>query len=81
MAAPTIQPDGYARWYRIGESASGTAMSVQVDGEGGFWVYNDQGHLTASSVLWDDTRAPLEQGGLVVFAGEAGSRFHLSFSR
>lgn len=77
----TIQPDGYARWYRIGESASGTAMSVQVDGEGGFWVYNDQGHLTASSVLWDDTRAPLEQGGLVVFAGEAGSRFHLSFSR
>ena len=77
----TIQPDGYARWYRIGESASGTAMSVLVDGEGGFWVYNDQGHLTASSVLWDDTRAPLEQGGLVVFAGEAGSRFHLSFSR
>ena len=77
----TIQPDGYARWYRIGEDAAWTAMSVQVEGEGGFWVYNPEGYLTASSVLWGDTKAPLEEGGLVVFAGDAGSRFHLSFSR
>lgn len=77
----TIQPDGYARWYRIGEDAAWTAMSVQVEGDGGFWVYNPEGYLTASSVLWDDTRAPLEEGGLVVFAGDAGSRFHLSFTR
>lgn len=41
-AGPTApsQPDGYARWYRIGEDAAWTAMSVQVEGEGGFWVYN-----------------------------------------
>ena len=77
----TIQPDGYARWYRIGEDAAWTAMSVQVEGEGGFWVYNPEGYLTASSVLWGDTKAPLEEGGLVVFAGDAGSRFHLSFTR
>lgn len=77
----TIQPDGYARWYRIGEDAAWTAMSVQVEGDGGFWVYNPEGYLTASSVLWDDTKAPLEEGGLVVFAGDAGSRFHLSFTR
>ena len=77
----TIQPDGYARWYRIGEDAAWTAMSVQVEGEGGFCVYNPEGYLTASSVLWGDTRAPLEEGGLVVFAGDAGSRFHLSFTR
>ena len=77
----TIQPDGYARWYRIGEDAAWTAMSVQVEGDGGFCVYNPEGYLTASSVLWGDTRAPLEEGGLVVFAGDAGSRFHLSFTR
>lgn len=77
----TIQPDGYARWYRIGEDAAWTAMSVQVEGEGGFWVYNPEGYLTTSSVLWGDTKAPLEEGGLVVFAGDAGSRFHLSFTR
>ena len=77
----TIQPDGYARWYRIGEDAAWTAMSVQVEGEGGFWVYNPEGYLTTSSVLWGDTKAPLEEGGLVVFAGDADSRFHLSFTR
>lgn len=68
----TIQPDGYARWYRIGEDAAWTAMSVQAEGEGGFWVYNPEGYLTASSVLWGDTKAPLEEGGLVVFAGDVG---------
>ena len=39
----------------------------------------ERGRVTASSVLWDDTTAQLPEDGLVVFAGDAGDRFHLRF--
>lgn len=74
----TVQDDGFARWYHVG-TAAGQTMSVQAPENGGFWVYDGNGQVTASSVLWEDTSAQLPQDGLVVFAGAAGARFHLSF--
>lgn len=74
----TIQDNGYARWYHVG-SAAGKTMTVYAAGTGGFWVYDAQGQVVASSVLWGDTSAVLPNGGLVVFAGDPGARFHLSF--
>lgn len=77
-AYTTIQNDGYARWYQVGEAA-GKTMKVQVPEDAGFWVYDGAGQVTASSVLWDDTSAELPEGGMIVFAGDPGARFHLSF--
>ena len=74
----TIQENGYARWYHVG-SAAGRTMRVQVPEDGGFWVYDAKGQVTASSVLWGETSAALPQDGLVVFAGDTGARFHLRF--
>ena len=74
----TVQADGYARWYLVGQHA-GTAMTVQVPENAGFWVYDGSGQVTASSVLWGDTTAVLPQDGFVVFAGDPGARFRLSF--
>lgn len=74
----TVQKNGYARWYRVGGNA-GKTMTVQVPEEAGFWVYDGSGQVTASSVLWGDTSADLPQDGFVVFAGDVGTRFHLSF--
>ena len=74
----TIQADGYARWYQVDQNA-GKTMTVQVPEDGGFWVYDGSGQVTASSVLWDDTRVVLPQDGFVVFAGDPGARFHLRF--
>ncbi len=75
----TVQTDGYARWYKTG-AAAGQTMTVQLPADAGFWVYDADGKLTASSVLWGDTKAVLPAGGLVVFAGDAGARFHLRFT-
>lgn len=75
----TVQPDGYARWYKTG-AAAGQTMAVKLPSDAGFWVYDADGKLTASSVLWGDTTAVLPAGGLVVFAGDAGTRFHLHFT-
>lgn len=74
----TVQENGYARWYRVGGNA-GKSMTVRVPEDAGFWVYDTDGQVTASSVLWGDTRAELPQDGFVVFAGDPGARFHLSF--
>jgi len=74
----TIQENGYARWYHVG-GAAGRTMRVQVPEDGGFWVYDAKGQVTASSVLWGDTSVTLPRDGLVVFAGDTGVRFHLRF--
>lgn len=78
--ASTIQPDGYARWYKVGENADGKTMTVQMPKNAGFWVYDAKGRIVASSVLWDDDSAKLSEGGLIVFAGDPGARFELTFS-
>ena len=74
----TVQDDGYARWYQVG-AAAGQTMTVQVPEDAGFWVYSADGQLAASSVVWDDTSVTLPEGGLIVFAGDPGARFHLRF--
>ena len=74
----TVQENGYAGWYRVGGNA-GKSMTVRVPEDAGFWVYDTDGQVTASSVLWGDTRAELPQDGFVVFAGDPGARFHLRF--
>ena len=78
-AACTIQPNGYARWYKVGAGAAGKTMTVQVPKESGFWVYNAKGGVTASSVLWNSDSAKLSEGDLIVFAGNPGARFQLTF--
>ena len=78
-AACTIRPDGYARWYKIGDKAAGKTMTVQAPEDAGFWVYDAAGQVTASSVLWDQTSVPLPEDGLLVFAGDPGARFQLTF--
>ena len=75
----TVGQEGWAKWYHVGDTA-GRTMTVQLPEDGGFWVYDGQGQLTASSVLWGDTSAVLPEGGMVVFAGDSGARFHLRFA-
>ena len=77
-AYTTVQPDGYARWYQVGDAA-GKTMTVQVPENSGFWVYDGNGQVTASSVLWGDTTVTLPEDGTIVFAGDPGARFHLRF--
>ena len=57
---------------------AGATLSVTLPEQGGFWVYDANGVVTASSVAWGDLSAVLPEGGWVVFAGAPGARFHLS---
>lgn len=75
----TIQPDGYARWYQVG-AAAGTSMSVTLPEESCFYVYNADGTVAASSLLYKDSSVVLPENGLIVFIGQPDARFHLSFT-
>lgn len=80
-AYSTIQSDGYARWYTVGEKDAGKTMTVTLPENAGFYVYDAKGSVVASSFLWDDGSVKLPEGGLVAFMGDAGARFHLSFAK
>ena len=75
----TIQPDGFARWYHVGEAA-GKTMTVTLPESGGFYVYDANLQLTASSWCWGDAAAVLPEGGYIVFAGDAGQVFRVLLS-
>ncbi len=78
-AYTTIQPDGYARWYKVGGEA-GSTMSVTVPEDAGFYVYQADGTVAASSLLYGDRSAVLPKDGFIVFLGDPGDRFGLSFT-
>ena len=60
------------------DSAAGLTIQVEIEGSGGFYVYDGAGALTASSVVWGDSTVTLPEGGSIAFAGDAGTRFHIS---
>ena len=78
-AACTIQPNGYARWYKVGDKAAGKTLSVQVPKDAGFWAYDAAGNVIGSSLLWGNKPVELPRDGLIVFAGNSGAKFQLTF--
>ena len=76
----TIQPDGFARWYRIGAAAAGKSLKADMPEDAGYWVYDKDWNVTASSVLGVQGPVELPEGGMIVFAGDPGARFEMTFS-
>lgn len=71
-----IERNGYAKWFRTG-SLSGKEMAVTMPEHGGFYVYDKNGVIVASSVLWNDVSVRLPENGYLVFAADAGSSFQI----
>lgn len=75
-AVCTIQPEGHARWYFVGDSA-GKSMSVTVPEGGVYYVYNSFG-LVVETSLYSNDLVTLPQGGFMTFVGAAGDRFEIT---
>jgi hypothetical protein len=72
----TIQPDGYARWYKTGAAAGRTLTVERPDESCCFYIYDAEGAIVALSIF-GDTEAVLPEDGYLLFAGDAGDRFDL----
>lgn len=76
----TIQPSGQARWFHIQPSLAGRTMTVNMEGSGGFIVYDEQGLMVHSSIIRKQNSIPLPAGGKIVFGGQAGDVFRIHLS-
>ena len=76
----TILPDGYSRWYAVGDAA-GQTMAVTLPADSGFCVYDAAFQLVAASHAYGDTQAVLPEGGWVVFTGDVGAQFQIAMDR
>ncbi len=74
----TIQTDGFTQWYRIPESIAGTYTSIDIAGEGSYFIYNPYGALIDSSLFMNDTMTSyLIEDGYIAFAGKQGTEFKI----
>jgi len=77
-SSTTIPESGYAKWYTIPEKAAGKTMQVTMSGNGAFAVYDTNGTCQFFSVISGNHPFLLPDDGVIVFAGEAGSKFEIS---
>ncbi|XID91909.1 serine hydrolase domain-containing protein [Paenibacillaceae bacterium WGS1546] len=77
-SSATIPASGYAKWYTIPDRAAGKTMTVTLPSEGSYAVYDENGTFVDFSVVSPDNTTVLPQGGTIVFAGEAGSKFEIT---
>ncbi|TVY02036.1 serine hydrolase domain-containing protein [Cohnella terricola] len=77
-SSTTIPESGYAKWYTIPRKAAGKTMQVTMSANGAFAVYDENGTCQFFSVISGNHPFLLPDGGVIVFAGEAGSKFEIS---
>lgn len=74
----TIQTGGFTQWYRIAGSIAGTYTSIEISGEGSYFIYNQYGALIDSSLFMNDTMTSyLIEDGYIAFAGKQETEFKI----
>lgn len=72
----TIGTDSFTKWYRITDSDADTYASIDVNGEGNYYIYNKYGALIDSSLFLGETKTSyLIEDGYIAFAGTVGTKF------
>ncbi len=75
----TIGADGFTRWCRITDTDAGTYTSIDISGEGHYFIYNQYGALIDSSLFENATRTSyLIKDGYIAFAGKQGTEFRMN---
>ncbi len=77
-AVCTIGSDGYAAWYRIAPADEGRTISVKLPEHGSFALYED-GKCREFSWVTGNSAAILPPSGMIVFIGDPGATFEISF--
>ncbi|CAH0122808.1 Putative D-alanyl-D-alanine carboxypeptidase [Paenibacillus sp. CECT 9249] len=74
----TIPSNGYARWYSVSDKDGGKIVKVNMPSNASFAVYNAKGTCVYFSVVGGKDQVELPAGGVIVFAGDAGTKFEIS---
>ncbi|WP_372632772.1 serine hydrolase domain-containing protein [Cohnella sp.] len=77
----TILDNGYAKWFSIPEGAAGKTMKVTPSSKGSYAVYDENGICVDFGVVSPDHTTVLPENGIIVFAGDAGTKFDIRLTK
>jgi CubicO group peptidase (beta-lactamase class C family) len=77
----TILDNGYAKWFSIPEDAAGKTMKVAPSSTGSYAVYDENGICVDFGVVSPDHTTVLPENGIIVFAGDAGTKFDIRLTK
>ncbi|GKU78766.1 serine hydrolase [Paenibacillus sp. L3-i20] len=80
-AKVTIQENGYARWFKIPDSATGKTLSVKKPEESAFVVYDQSFVPINHSYISGSNEVKIPAGATIVFIGEDGAQFDLTWKK
>jgi CubicO group peptidase (beta-lactamase class C family) len=75
----TIGKDGYAKWYKLGSKFKGKKLKLVLSKNASVAVYDKNLACTYYSLTADKTTLTLPEGGYIVFAGDPGAKFSVSY--
>ncbi|SFD24134.1 serine hydrolase domain-containing protein [Clostridium uliginosum] len=79
LATVTIAQDGYAKWYTVSSEMADKTMKVELPINGAFAVYDANGSCVNYSYISGENSISLADGYHVVFMGDKGAVFNVSF--
>jgi CubicO group peptidase (beta-lactamase class C family) len=76
----TIDKDGYAKWYKIGNESAGKEIIVQIPKHAAFAVYDSNEVLVNDSHITGVNKVTLPKEGTIVFLGDAQAEFTVEYN-
>ncbi len=75
----TIGKEGNAEWYKIGAKSKGKKLKLTLPEESAVAVYDKNLKCIYYSLTSETNKLVLPEGGFIVFAGDVGSKFSVSY--
>ncbi len=77
----TIEPDGFARYYRIGEQMGGRRMTVKIPDGAAYIVYDENDACVNFTSASGNNATVLPANGKVAFIGKTGDGFEIRIDK
>ena len=75
----TIDANGFAKWFTIKEGSGNKKIRVTVPENASYAVYDEYGQCWNFSLISKKKTITLPENGSIVFAGEPGAKFTVSY--
>ncbi|MHC1682626.1 MAG: serine hydrolase domain-containing protein [Clostridiaceae bacterium] len=76
----TINKDGFAKWFKIGDKSAGKEITVDIPQNSAFAVYDSNGALVNNSLITGIKKVTLPKNGTIVFIGKSQAKFNVQYN-
>lgn len=78
-----IGSDGFAKWYSVGKKSASKKVKITISNKkkGAFAIYGSNGACQTHSYISGKKTVTLPKGGYIVFAGDKGAKFSVTYKK